>query len=246
MHLLLYAGIGFLAGFMSGMFGIGGGSVRIPLLHLAGLPLISSFGINLVVIPFSSMVGAFTHRRNIDLRTGCCMIPGGILGSLSGAFLAGAVSEKLLAIIFVIISLLTIPGIHLQRLAPRLARKIKPSCGKILSGTFLLNFVIGMRGGSGGALFPPFLKIMGLDIRKAIATSLFVTIFTALAGMFVYWERGDIPFLYAVVVLLGSILGARAGGKISLRTKPAWLEFLLSFLILILAFLVLFRAHLWN
>jgi uncharacterized membrane protein YfcA len=41
------------AGFMSGMFGIGGGSVRIPLLNLAGLHLLTAFAINLFVIPFS-------------------------------------------------------------------------------------------------------------------------------------------------------------------------------------------------
>ncbi len=34
---------------MSGMFGIGGGTVRIPLLNLVGLPLLSAFGINLFI-----------------------------------------------------------------------------------------------------------------------------------------------------------------------------------------------------
>ncbi len=34
---------------MSGMFGIGGGAVRIPLLNLVGLPLLSAFGINLFI-----------------------------------------------------------------------------------------------------------------------------------------------------------------------------------------------------
>ena len=38
-------GVGLIAGFMSGMFGIGGGSVRIPLLNLAGLHLLTAFAI---------------------------------------------------------------------------------------------------------------------------------------------------------------------------------------------------------
>jgi len=67
---VIYLCIGLLAGFMSGMFGIGGGSVRIPLLNLAGLPLISAFGINLFVIPFSSFVGVLRHRKNITKRIG--------------------------------------------------------------------------------------------------------------------------------------------------------------------------------
>ncbi|NQE52525.1 hypothetical protein C5S29_02945, partial [ANME-1 cluster archaeon GoMg3.2] len=56
--IIIYICIGLFAGFMSGMFGIGGGAVRIPLLNLAGLPLLSAFGINLFIVPFSSLVGA--------------------------------------------------------------------------------------------------------------------------------------------------------------------------------------------
>ncbi|MEA3253865.1 MAG: TSUP family transporter, partial [Chloroflexota bacterium] len=78
---IAYLCIGLFSGFMSGMFGIGGGSVRIPLLNLAGLPLLSAFGINLLVIPFSSMVGAIAHRKNIDKKIALYMIIGGASGS---------------------------------------------------------------------------------------------------------------------------------------------------------------------
>ena len=66
--MIIYLLISLFAGFMSGMFGIGGGTVRIPLLNLAGLPLLSAFGINFLVIPFASFVGAVTQRRNIAKR----------------------------------------------------------------------------------------------------------------------------------------------------------------------------------
>ena len=241
-QMLIYLFIGLFAGFMSGMFGIGGGSVRTPLLYVAGLPLLSAFGVNLLVIPFSSLIGAISHRKNIDWEIARYVIIGGIMGTLTGAFLTGFIPTLVLAIIFVIVSIMTIFGIYFDRIFPEIAQKNNPSAKFVILGTFFLNFLTILRGGSGGSLFPPFLKIIGLSIRKAIATSLFATIFTAIAGAFVFWSRGNIMFLPAVVVVVGSIIGARIGSLMSLKTKPLWLEIGLSLFIVILAIIVLVKA----
>ncbi|MCD6099679.1 MAG: sulfite exporter TauE/SafE family protein [Candidatus Marinimicrobia bacterium] len=241
-QMLIYFFIGLFAGFMSGMFGIGGGSVRTPLLYVAGLPLLSAFGINLVVIPFSSLIGAISHRKNIDWEIARYVIIGGIMGTLAGAFLTGIMPTLTLAIIFVIVSIVTVFGIYFDRIFPGVAQKLNPNAKIVILGTFFLNFLTILRGGSGGSLFPPFLKMIGLNIRKAIATSLFATIFTATAGAIVFWSRGNVPFLPAVMVVAGSIIGARIGSLTSLKTKPMWLEIGLSLFIVILATIVLVKA----
>ncbi len=241
-QMLIYFFIGLFAGFMSGMFGIGGGSVRTPLLYVAGLPLLSAFGINLVVIPFSSLIGAISHRKNIDWEIARYVIIGGIMGTLAGAFLTGIMPTLTLAIIFVIVSIVTVFGIYFDRIFPGVAQKLNPNAKIVILWTFFLNFLTILRGGSGGSLFPPFLKMIGLNIRKAIATSLFATIFTATAGAIVFWSRGNVPFLPAVMVVAGSIIGARIGSLTSLKTKPMWLEIGLSLFIVILAIIVLVKA----
>jgi len=240
--IIIYLCIGLIAGLMSGVFGIGGGSVRIPLLNLAGLPLITAFGINLFVIPFSSLVGAVIHRKNIDRKIAVYVIIGGTLGSITGAFLVGLISNIVLAILFVITAIITVVAIYLDRIAPALSEKINPNRYNLIGFSFFLNLITGMRGGSGGSLFPPFLRAMKLDIHKAIATSLFVTIFTATFAISIYWHRGNILWLPALSVLVGSIIGARTGSKISLKTKPKWLEIGLSALIIILAFLTVYKT----
>ncbi len=242
MLLIICLLIGLLAGFMSGMFGIGGGSVRTPLLYVAGLPLLSAFGINLLVIPFASLIGAISHRKNINWRFAPYVIIGGLFGSVIGAFLAGIISTLVLAIIFVIVSIITLLGIYLNRISPRLAQKINPNAKNIVAGAFFLNLITGMRGGSGGSLFPPFLRAMKLDMHEAIATSLCATVFTAIAGGIIYWYRGDIILLPALVVIVGSMGGARIGSLISLKTKPKWLEIGLSIFIIILALVVVFKT----
>jgi len=238
----IYFFIGLFAGFMSGMFGIGGGSVRIPLLNLAGLPLLTAFGINLFVIPFSSSIGAVTHRKNIHRKIAVYVIIGGTLGSVVGAFSVELVEPLTLAIIFVAVSIITVLGLYLDRIAPRLSQKINPSPKNIIPFSFLLNLITGMRGGSGGSLFPPFLRAMRLDVHKAVATSLFVTIFTALAAIIIYWHRGNIIWLPALFILIGSMIGARVGSKASLKTKPFWLEIGLTILIISLAFITIYKA----
>lgn len=241
-QMIVYLLIGLFAGFMSGMFGIGGGSIRTPLLYAAGMPLLSAFGINLLVIPFSSLIGAISHKKNIDLKIAQYVIIGGILGTVTGAFLTGLISTLVLAIIFVIVSIITLFGIYFDRIFPETAQKINPSAKIIIGGAFFLNFITIMRGGSGGSLFPPFLRMMKLNIRKAIATSLFATIFTAVAGAIIFYSHGNIIFLPALWVIVGSISGARIGSLMSLKTKPIWLEIGLSIFIVILALVVLIKT----
>jgi uncharacterized membrane protein YfcA len=239
---LLLTVIGLLAGFMSGLFGIAGGAVRIPLLNLVGIPLLSAFAINMFVIPLAQTTGAYAHRKNIDVSLASYVVIGGSIGSLTGAYFAGLVTNLALAMIFVGITILSISGIYLDRIAPTLYRALTPRLRNLVFGAFILNLLAGLRGGSGGSLFPPFLKAMGLDIHRAIATSIFVTIFTGCAGMIVYWSRGDILWLPGSFVLAGSIAGVAAGSRVSLKAKPFLLEAGLSVLIVILSLITLFKA----
>ena len=240
--IIVYLLIGLFSGFMSGLFGIGGGSVRIPLLNLVGLPLLSAFGISLFVIPFSSSIGAITQRKHIDRRIAVYVIIGGSLGAILGAFCVGLISTLILAIIFVVTCIVTILGIYLDRIFPRLSQRINPSAKNIIPVSFSLNLITGMRGGSGGSLFPPFPRAMKLDVHRAIATSLFATIFTAIAAMIIYWHRGNIIWLPALLVLVGSMSGARIGSEVSLKTKPLWLEIGLSILVVALALIIVYKA----
>jgi uncharacterized membrane protein YfcA len=234
--------IGVFAGFMSGMFGIGGGTVRIPLLNLAGLPLLSAFGINFLVIPFSSLVGAISHRKNIAKQIVAYAIIAGVLGEICGAIFVGYIPTLILAIIFVTLCFVVAVGINLSKILPKLAQKINPTKKNILGSSFFVSFITGLRGGSGGQIFPAVFKSIGLDTHQAIATSLTVSIFTALGAIPIYWHRGDIVWLPALFVLAGSMVGARIGSVASLKTKPFWLEIGLTVLVVALAFIIIIKA----
>jgi hypothetical protein len=241
-HLITYLLIGIFAGFISGMFGIGGGTVRIPLLNFAGLPLLSAFGINFLVIPFASFVGAITQRRNVAKEIVIYAIIGGVLGEVIGAYSVGFIPTLILAIIFVTLCFIVAFGIHSSKIVPKLTQKIKPTKKNIFGSSFFVSFITGLRGGSGGQIFPALFKSFGLDTHKAIATSLTVSIFTAFGAIPIYWHRGDIIWLPAFCVLIGSMAGAKVGSEVSLKTKPIWLEIGLSVFIVVLAFVVLIKS----
>ncbi|MCW3140913.1 MAG: sulfite exporter TauE/SafE family protein [Methanophagales archaeon] len=240
--IVIYICIGLFAGFMSGMFGIGGGAVRVPLLNLAGLPLLSAFGINLFIVPFSSLVGAVSQRENIDKEIAIYLGIGGIFGAIIGAFLAGLIPTLILAVIFVVLSLVIVLGLFLDRIVPARAYKINLTHKIAFASSFFLSLIGAIRGGSAGSIFPAFLKAIGCDIHRAIATSLCVTIFTCIGAAIIFWSRGDIIWLPAIFALTGSMVGARLGSAVSLKTKTVWLEIGLGILIVGLALITVYKA----
>ncbi|MBD3192645.1 MAG: TSUP family transporter [Candidatus Heimdallarchaeota archaeon] len=243
--ILLFAGlIGLFAGFLSGMLGIGGGSIRIPLLNLLGIPLINAFAINLFTIPISSLLGAKSHIENLEAKTTLLMVTGGCFGTIAGTLIAFrlAVSSLVLAIIFFLASILTIVGLNLYKFAPKFSAKLKPTPSNIVFGAFYLNLITGMKGGSGGSLFPPFLRTLNYKMHKAIAVSLLTTFFTSLTGVIFYYFQ-EIAFANeGIVVILGSLVGVKIGSMVSLKTKPRALEISLSIIVFILSSIPIIKA----
>lgn len=242
MDYFIYFLIGLFSGFASGMFGVGGGFIRTPLLYIAGLPLRTAYGINFLVIPFSSFIGAFTHRKNIARDIVIWSIIAGVLGEVLGAFHVGFIPVRFLTIIYVVLCLFTAFGIFTERIFPAFASRIKPDKKSLTLASLIVSYITGLRGGSGGQIFPALFKTLGLDTRRAIATSLAVSTFTALGAIPIYWSRGDLILFPAIFVLIGSASGSRIGSIFSLKSKPMWLEAGLSLLIMLLALLVLLKG----
>ncbi|MBK8175767.1 MAG: sulfite exporter TauE/SafE family protein [Rhodospirillales bacterium] len=79
-------GLGGLVGFLSGLFGIGGGFLTTPLLMFIGIPapVAVATGANQIVAPSVSAVLAHWQRGNVDVKMGLALLVGGIAGSILG------------------------------------------------------------------------------------------------------------------------------------------------------------------
>lgn len=87
MNVFLVIGLGLGVGFLSGMFGVGGGFLMTPLLIFTGVPPAVAVATGANLITASSVSGAIAHwrRGGVDLKLGGVLIAGGAVGSFAGA-----------------------------------------------------------------------------------------------------------------------------------------------------------------
>jgi uncharacterized membrane protein YfcA len=94
-NLVVMLGLGAAVGFLSGMFGVGGGFLLTPLLMLSGIPpaIAVATGANQIVATSVSGTLAQWRRGNVDLRMGSVLIVGGMVGAVVGVILLKILRE---------------------------------------------------------------------------------------------------------------------------------------------------------
>lgn len=85
-NIFVFLGMGAAVGFLSGMFGVGGGFLMTPLLIFSGVPSAVAVGTEAAQIVASSVSGAIAQyrRKNVDIKLGVLLLAGGIVGSYLG------------------------------------------------------------------------------------------------------------------------------------------------------------------
>ena len=89
MHIGIVVGLGGGVGFLSGMFGVGGGFLMTPLLIFLGVPSAVAVSTEDNQIVASSVSGFLAHwrRGNVDFKMGGILLAGGLVGSSFGVLL---------------------------------------------------------------------------------------------------------------------------------------------------------------
>ncbi|NCP11405.1 MAG: sulfite exporter TauE/SafE family protein [Sphingomonadales bacterium] len=103
-------GLGGLVGFLSGMFGVGGGFLTTPLLIFYGIPPTVAAASASTQVTGASVSGMLAHMRRdgVDFRMGAVLVAGGIVGSLIGAVLfrllaAAGQIDTVIALLYVVL-----------------------------------------------------------------------------------------------------------------------------------------------
>jgi uncharacterized membrane protein YfcA len=250
---LVLCGVG--VGTLSGMFGIGGGTMIIPLLRLGfGVPVVSCTATSLFTMVPTSISGAFTHirRRTPVLKVGSVIGLGGLvcapLGVLLGQYAPPVVTicGVVAVITYSALNMLAkrrgerdgqggsasgqpVTGIHAERNAVR---------GMRLFHYLLLGGIAGVAAGflgvGGGFLIVPVLsRLFGFDMKHATPASLVAISLIALPTTIINLVLGNVWILQGLALILGTVPGARLGAWLATRLSDRHLRYGFACLLLL-------------
>lgn len=243
--LALFAG-GVLVGFLSGLIGIGGGVLIVPILYFfyghsgwsgmevpASLEAAVAHATSLFIIFPTAVRGVWSYHRSelVAWNVALPMAAGTVVAAALGAHLALLLPAELLKLAFgLLLAASAVQLVHSRNAAP--AERTRYSWPWFLVGGISMGLLSALLGVGGGIVAIPFLlHIVGLDLPRVAATSLALVGFAAAAGFVSYilagWGAGDLPtgslgyvhLAAGVPVLLGALLSVRVGVRANQRVK---------------------------
>ncbi len=193
-YILLGCGVGFL----SGLFGIGGGLVIIPILSYAfefmgfqeEIIMHMAIGTSLSIILITVSTSSYHHyqRGGIDFSIYNKLFVFIAIGSLSGGFISQYLSKLVLELAFTAYVLLITVKLFLEGSGPSVEKKTP----LWLYG--FVGYIIGLKsailGIGGGTISIPFLSWRGVQMKKAVGISAALGIPIALFGASAYVYTG--------------------------------------------------------
>lgn len=204
--------LGIFVGILSGFFGIGGGTVSVPLLMYLGFGIKEAIGISVMQMVAGSLMAAWLHQKKKTYAISDIKYFGfgGLAGAVGGALLVKFSDTVLLEWAF-----LTLVAFTLVRLAMSPPNPTRPEVVNrpLYAGIgCAIGLFSGMLGVGGAILMTPILvTFMGFELKKASAIGLFFVIFTSLSSLATLGTLGMINWNAGIIMALSSLAGIGLG-----------------------------------
>lgn len=243
----LSGAVGLASGTMSGLFGIGGGIVIVPLLVLwLGQDQRRAAGTSLAAIVPTAVIGVVSYGLNdaVAWVPGLLIACGSIVGALAGTRLLPRVPLGVLRWGFIGFLLASIVAIYLV-IPPRdaqIALTWQVGAGLIGLGLFagLMSGLLGVGGGS--IVVPALTVVFGAGDLLARGTSLLMMVPAAVAGTVSNVRRGNVDGPVAAIVGVTACVGAPLGVWLATQVTPTTGTVLLSILLAVVTVQMAVRA----
>jgi len=231
--------LGFAAGILGSMIGLGGGIIVVPVLTFLGFPPTAAASNSLFAALSNSIASTISYSRqkrieySLGLKLGLLAIPGTVLG----AVISTDVTPEIFKILFGFVLIASAAYIFLRKKIETREKTLSHQMMVFAVGvSFFAGIISSFFGIGGGIIFVPLMVVgMGMAMKKAAPTSQLILLFTSLSGVITHSILGHPDFIQAGFLAIGSFIGGLVGARLSLDIKERYLQILVTVVILIAA-----------
>jgi hypothetical protein len=228
--------LGFAAGVLGSMIGLGGGIIMVPILTFFGFsPTLAAS--NSLFAAFSNAAAStisYSRQKRIEyslgIKLGLLSIPGTVLG----AYISSDVAPDIFKILFGFVLIASAVYIILRKkIESREKNFTKQMMVFAVGASFFAGIISAFFGIGGGIIFVPLMVVgMGMAMKKAAPTSQLILLFASLSGVIVHTILGHPDFLQAGLLSVGSFAGGLLGARLSVDIHERYLQILVSVVII--------------
>ena len=234
----ILATISLVAGLLGSLLGLGGGFIIVPALSFFNIPpsQIASTSLFSVLSTSASSSIAYAKQGRIDyslaIRLAILAIPGSILG----AYVSGFIESNEFRIYFAIILLAT--SLYMFKRNSIARRDINSNLVMVIAylASFLAGFISSLFGIGGGVIYMPLMiGLLAIKAKQATATSQFILFISSISGLLTHSYLGHPDYILALILIVGTFIGAQIGARISLLIREKLLRVMVSIALIIIA-----------
>jgi uncharacterized protein len=239
--------VGVSAGFLAGLFGVGGGILIVPGLVLAtGMDQRRAHGTSLAaVLPISlASFATYASHGNVDWAVAAILSAGAVAGAVVGTHLLDVLSQRTLSLLFAGILFISAIRLFVATDADGRGALTVLSAAALLFVGFVTGTFAGLLGVGGGVVMvPAMILLFGIPPVIAKGTSAAVAIPAALMGTWRNRQRGNADLRAAAIVGVAGIPTAAIGGIVADRMSDDLSNVLFAILLLAVAVRMLWQLH---
>src|SRR5438445_10767558 len=231
--------LGFVAGIIESMIGLGGGFVVVPVLTFFGFsPTLAAS--NSLFAAFSNAVAStvsYAKQKRIVYSVGLKLALLSIPGTILGAYISDEISSSMFKILFGIVLMGSSAYIYARRKIESKAYNLSKQIMVLAIGaSFFAGIISSLFGIGGGVVFVPLMVIaIGLSMKMAAPTSQFILLFASASGMLAHALLGHPDFYQALFLSIGAFAGGLVGSRLSLKVEEKKLRILVTVVLVITA-----------